>query len=493
MKIASRHWSLLAGAALALLVAGCHKKSSSPSGETVLPPTGVAPWAWVGGAKIAGRSGVYPPQAASLVGPGGRDGAANWIDTSGNLWLFGGVGFDVAGSTGSLNDLWEYNVSTKLWTCVSGSNTVNGTGTYNTVGTGVAQTQGAVPCSGATTTGTTPGARSGASHWTDTAGNFWLFGGVGYDSGGTQGDLNDLWEYVATSGEWVWIGGSNTANAKGVYPASSPGLALTAYLPGAREGAVTWTDAAGNFWLFGGGGYDSVGNNGLMNDIWQYSTTTHLWTYYGGAIVANSQATYGTEGTAAATNLPVALTGGAGWIDAAGTLWLFGGTGYDVNQLNGYLNDVWTFSPSTKEWTWVAGAQAANGAGVYGTLNTPSSSNLPGPRAGASVVHDTDGNVWLFGGQGYDANTNQGYLDDLWEYNITNKTWQYVSGSTVVNPYGVYGTFGVGSVDNAPGGRYGTAFWISKSNVLWVFGGGGYDANSLLGDLNDLWTTPITP
>jgi hypothetical protein len=41
-----------------------------------------------------------------------------------------------------------------------------------------------------------PGARYVAISWTDGSGNLWLFGGQGYDSSGSDGYLNDLWEYV---------------------------------------------------------------------------------------------------------------------------------------------------------------------------------------------------------------------------------------------------------------------------------------------------------
>ena len=38
----------------------------------------------------------------------GRNKLAGWVDSSGNLWLFGGLGFDSNGSPGYLNDLWEF-------------------------------------------------------------------------------------------------------------------------------------------------------------------------------------------------------------------------------------------------------------------------------------------------------------------------------------------------------------------------------------------------
>jgi hypothetical protein len=44
--------------------------------------------------------------------PGGRDSAASWIDKDGNLWLFGGEGFDSADAWGTgLNDLWMFDPS----------------------------------------------------------------------------------------------------------------------------------------------------------------------------------------------------------------------------------------------------------------------------------------------------------------------------------------------------------------------------------------------
>ena len=45
-------------------------------------------------------------------------------------------------------------------------------------------------------------------------------------------------------------------------------------------------------------------------------------------------------------------------------------------------------------------------SGVYGTLGTPSVGNMPGGRDGAVGWTDKNGNLWLFGGYGYDANGN---------------------------------------------------------------------------------------
>ena len=116
--------------------------------------------------------------------PGARNWAISWADSAGNLWLFGGFGYDSTGPGGYfsyLNDLWKYTPSTQQWTWVSGAKTINASGVYGTLGTG--------------STTNVPGARQSALSWTDSAGNFWLFGGYGYDSTGAIGSLNDLWRY----------------------------------------------------------------------------------------------------------------------------------------------------------------------------------------------------------------------------------------------------------------------------------------------------------
>ena len=199
-------------------------------------------WTWMGGSNLTDQPGVYGTQGTAAPGnvPGARSGAVGWIDKSGNLWLFGGFSY----LAGDLNDLWKY--SGGQWTWVSGSNQAVQPGVYGTQGT-------AEP-------GNVPGARGNAVGWTDASGNFWLFGGEGLDSSGTYGFLNDLWRYSA--GQWTWEDGSNLANQPGVY--GTQGMAAPGNTPGARPGAVGWTDASGNLWLFGGGQIY------MYNDLWVY-------------------------------------------------------------------------------------------------------------------------------------------------------------------------------------------------------------------------------
>lgn len=116
---------------------------------------------------------------------------------------------------------------------------------------------------------------------------------------------------------------------------------------------------------------------------------------------------YGTLGIASTSNVPGGRTSPVGWIDSSGNLWLFGGDQF---------NDLWEFKPSAKTWAWMGGSNTENASGVYGTLDVASTSNAPGGRYLAVSWTDSSGNLWLFGGLGYDSTGTVGYLNDLWRY-----------------------------------------------------------------------------
>jgi N-acetylneuraminic acid mutarotase len=433
---------------------------------------GFGQWTWKGGPTTVNASGVYGTQGAAAATnlPGARYDSSSWGESSGTFWLFGGVGYGSTGATGYLNDLWQYNAGTGLWTWISGGNADNASAVYGTQGTAAA--------------GNVPGARYAASSWTDASGNLWLFGGYGYNATATVGSLNDLWQYNPGTGLWTWISGGSGENAGGVY--GTPLTAAAGNVPGARYSASSWIDSSGNLWLFGGVGFAATGAAGNLNDLWRYSPSTGLWTWVSGSSGENASGVYGIQGTAAAGDFPGGRNSTSSWIDSSGNLWLFGGYGYDSNGSVGKLNDLWQYSQSTALWTWVSGEDAANGTGVYGTLGTSATGQLPGARQSASSWIDSSGNMWLFGGVGYDSIGAVGNLTDLWRYTPASGQWTWVSGGSGENTAGAYGTQGTASPGNTPGGRNSFSPWIYSGN-LWLFGGYGYDSNGNLGYLNDLW------
>jgi N-acetylneuraminic acid mutarotase len=352
-------------------------------------------WTWVSGTNVPGQAGVYGTRgtASSSNTPGARDRSTNWTDRNGNLWLFGGGGRASVGPGGALNDLWKFDGN--AWTWVSGANIVDQSGVYGIRGT-------ADPSN-------VPGGRVEAISWIDSSGNLWLFGGFfALDSAGNSGNLNDLWKFDGTN--WTWVSGATTINQPGVY--GTLGVASPSNIPGARGGSASWIDKNGNLWLFGGSGLDSTGTGGSLNDLWKFDGTN--WTWVSGSNAINHSGVYGTKGTAASSNIPGAREGQISWTDAGGDFWLFGGAGFDSTGAQDALNDLWMFDGTN--WTWVGGANTVRQTGVYGTLGTASSSNVPGARSSAFAGIDSSGNLWLFGGDGLDSTGKTGVLNDLWRY-----------------------------------------------------------------------------
>jgi Galactose oxidase, central domain/Kelch motif len=492
-------------------------------------------WTWINGTKTAGPIGApaygsFPTTPPTTVPnpfsntPGARIGGATWTDASGTLWLFGGQGWELSGKTpapdtlyGDLNDLWQCQIPRSVNYCQ-----------WNLLETPVgtqfpiAQNEDLPGNYGAKGTGSTsnlPGARWGSATWTDSVGgNLWLFGGEGIDSADNEGLLNDLWEYNISAKTWTWVGGANTMNAPGVYSGTE--------VPGARWAPVSWTDQSGNFWLFGGQGYDANGNVGFLNDLWKFNGTT--WTFVNGSTTYNGVGAYGTQGTGSTTNTPGGRQNAVSWVDASGNLWLFGGEGEDSvapqpGDPTKILNDLWEYTISNNQWTWISGSSTANQNGSYGTnpfigptsittaagegtgSGVPLAANgftgglFPGSRWGAAGWTDKNGNLWLFGGWGQDSvgTDGNGALNDLWVYTPSATqgqagTWVWVKGSNTGNQNGVYGSLNrpyAHFYQHVPGGRNAAMHWVDAYGELWLFGGQGYDSTSTTGNgfLNDMW------
>ncbi len=474
------------------------------SGAAAAQTTSANEWTWMGGSDTVGSSGlipgVYGTQGAAAPGnmPGSRVDAVSWTDGSGRFWLFGGL--YPTTPLQYLNDLWMFNPTTSEWTWMGGSSNASCTAT---VGCGASGVYGTLQSPAAANM---PGGREEAMSWTDNQGNFWLYGGDGFDSIGQLGVLNDLWEFNPTTGQWTWMGGNNTVPGNGygrggVY--GTQGVFAAANNPGALMMANVWIDRSGNAWLFGGWGSDADGLNGLPNNLWELRPSTNEWAWMGGNSTFGSAnpwyipSLYGTLATPAPGNTPGSRWQAASWTDSNGNLWLFGGQGYDSKGNSGYLNELWEFNTSTSEWAWMGGSQILNCTqygqgycdqpGVYGTLGTAASGNLPGSRAGGNYWTDSGGRFWLFGGYGFDAKGVWSSLNDLWEFNPSTKEWAWMGGDSAGNGGGIYGALGVPSPGNLPGGRHGASGWTDSVGNFWLFAGNALDANDMIGLPNDLW------
>ena len=495
-------------------------------------------WAWIGGSSNPNAPGVYGtigvPSTQNT--PGGRDGSATWIDSSGNLWLFGGNGADSVGQVADLNDLWRFTPASdpqsSQWTWMGGSSTVicepgilpcyGRPGVYGTLG---------IPASE-----NLPGSRDGAASWTDANGNLWLFGGGGYDAVGTPALLNDLWKFDPAANQWTWMGGNNREQLLPIGALGQPGVYGTlgtpaaGNIPGGRSFPSTWLDDHANVWLFGGFGNDSIGRVGQLNDLWRFDLSSGLWTWIagsdrlifcaGGYGDCGQPGIYGQLGVPAAGNTPGGRSRAASWIDKNNNLWLFGGDGYDVNGSSGLgLNDMWKFDPHTSLWAWVSGSKELtcdpdplNGypfctvqPGVYGTLGIPAAGNVPPGGKPAAAWTDQQGNFWLFGGIGLDLSGQaKGTINDLWAFSPASRQWTWMGGDAAASncdinlaiPFmtaicdpsqSIFGNQYTADSRNFPGSRMNAQAWVDRNGSFWLFGGGAGLAIAVDGPTNDLW------
>jgi hypothetical protein len=425
----------------------------------------------MGGSNVANPNGVYPaqpgPPAGSGIFPGGREAPAMWADNSGNLWFFGGGGLDSGGTNGMLNDLWEFTPSTDLWTWMGGANVANDPGSYGALGVFAAGNlpesremgtnwtdssgnlwifagwgatgndmweyspslnqwawmggsptgeNGVYGTQGVANAANIPGYRGNAVGVTDNNGNFWLFGGYGVDSVGNWGDLNDLWEFTPSTNQWTWVSGSNVNGgyqSPGSYGTQGTPAAGNPNVPPGRDSMSAWMDANGNFWVFGG---ENANINANYNDLWEFTASTGLWTWVSGSNTTGGAGVYGALGVPAPTNVPGSRDNTVSWTDSSGNFWLLGG---NLGN-NTFMGDLWEFNPSLNggagEWAWMGGSGTPDFAGSYGTLGTAAAGGAPGARQSASSVTDLYGNLWLFGGEGFDSIDKSGDLNDVWEY-----------------------------------------------------------------------------
>jgi hypothetical protein len=334
-----------------------------------------------------------------------------------------------------------------------------------------------------------PGATEGASSWTDTAGNLWLFGG---SKESINIDVNNLWKYDGAN--WLWMNGNqgadNPQSNYGTISPNNPG-------PGARQYAATWlsrdsVNSIDYLWLFGG--YvriNAAGNTKPANDLWKYNTSSGQWTWVGGSSIHSQAGNYGTINA-----MPGARYGAISWRDSLGNFWLFGGYGYAETGSAGALNDLWKFDPNNNLWTWVGGSKLTGQLGSYGTKGLPASGNVPGGRyLGVSWI-DASNNLWLFGGTGYDA-TGVGDFNDLWKFGndpavvADYQKWTWMSGDNKSGQFGNFGTAGIVAASNVPGSRRTAVAWTDYLGNFWLFGGAENHPNNSTGtgtdNLNDLW------
>jgi hypothetical protein len=392
-------------------------------------------WTWLKGLNGIGSFGNYGIQGVSSPAndPPGVYEPCEWTDLNGNFWFYGGSDQGY----GERSDLWKYDPLTNEWTWMSGP----GTTFY----------QGVFGSKGVSSPSNHPPSILCAASWVDHSGNLWLYGGFT-----TGPSSNDLWKYDIGLNEWTWMKGDQNNNLPPVY--GIQGVPDTANTPGELwETAATWTDSAGDFWLFGG-----LPEN---NNLWKYNIATNSWTWIKGNI-SLVNGVFGTMGVEDSTNIPPIGYYYCHWKDSIGNLWVFGGE-EEVNSILDDSNNLWRYNIATNNWTWMNG-NYSNRYGIYRSRCDSSLNRLPRTRMeNRTCWTDLNGDFWMFGGETDSGNA----LNDLWKYCLNSNKWIWVSGDSTSNSSDNWGTSGVSSTTNMPGGRIGSIGFSDQNNNLFLFGG----------------------
>jgi hypothetical protein len=214
--------------------------------------------------------------------------------------------------------------------------------------------------------------------------------------------------------------GSTDGSDYGIY--GTKGTESDANVPTARYKHQSWTDSAGNMYVFGGLDPPEGGTFGApMDDMWKYASSTGKWTWLAGSMClsgvgnCSDTAPVGTLGAGeSALNTPGARMETSGF--TIGTdLYLFGGcrTAYGQNV----MNDMWKFSTTSGQWSWVAGdgvgfsMSGTDGSGTQTRGTSYAADNTPAGRRGGLFITSpgmtaTD-EVYFMGGFGTQAMSNK--------------------------------------------------------------------------------------
>jgi N-acetylneuraminic acid mutarotase len=245
--------------------------------------------------------------------------------------------------------------------------------------------------------------------------------------------------------------------------------------PGGVLQPQTWTAPNGDLYLFGG----RFADYSMANSLWRYTPSSGVWMLVNGTDAANQPSAI------SPTPRPGARYGSAGFVDATmGRLYLFGGTGLDVNGAAGSLNDLWYYEISSNTWSFVKGSITVGPLQSYpgvGSLGISNASFAPPARHWASAFVDGSGSFWLYGG----IDQNSTVFGDLWRFTPTGSSgslagdWAWMGGPQGGSPYT--------SGDPFPANRHSSASWV-VGNTAYVFGGYG----PILGNTNDLWSLNLS-
>ncbi len=400
-------------------------------------------WTWIKGPQtITDQNGEFGIKGvpSPLNYPSARTFGPNcWTDNNGDLWMYGGHGFDVNGTQGGLQDLWRYNIANNEWTWMGGSNVANIAPVHGTIGV-------ASPTNN-------PGAREECkSAWVDDNNNLWMFGGQDGATANVSSNVrNDMWKYNISTGEWTWMKGASTMNSNGSY--GTKGVEAPTNNPPARFTYTRWKGKDKNFYVFAGGNSATS-----RNDVWRYNINTNNWTWISGASQQNNAGNYTAQCQPEELHYPSARMENQTVATSTCTeiFWSFGGFKTVGNPLS--YNDLWLYNLTTNKWTWVSGSQATNINPNPGPIGVAQPGRYIGSKGGVAIWTDAQNNLWIFGGLAHDSTLPPpagqtlalGLKNDLWRFQPDSTCFDASFFSTLALEYPGDSTFCPGDTTSIP-------------------------------------------
>ncbi|XP_077865700.1 uncharacterized protein LOC144352634 [Saccoglossus kowalevskii] len=406
-------------------------------------------WTWIDGADFRNQTSLT--EENSVQYPGSRSGAAYWQDNNGNIWMFGGEGFDVSetinqadselpfypsngAETYLLNTLWKFDIHKNSWSLVhhGGSEKDVPVARHYAAACGVTgelyllyggigykyETHSDLwlfdismlkweRLSTTQSDKNVPEARGDVAYWC-TQDALWLYGGLRSNFE----VLSDFWKFSLKSKTWTKLSITIENSGRELVRSLNP-----------RNGAMTWNVNDTDLYMFAGNSIQNYEHyrhlaNGLSSDMWKFSTMSGNWTFLAGFTETKQPGNYGERGEINKKNNPGCREHGATWVDKDNNLWLFGGEGTATLPVGIYtqtdpLADLWKFDTSVRSWIFFGGSKSEEARAVYGSKLKPDPSNLPPPRCESLAWYYND-TVYLFGGIGHDNYEQDGWLNDLW-------------------------------------------------------------------------------
>lgn len=407
---------------------------------------------WTQGSDVSNQHSVTCTDCSAVSGknlesstnnrrfyPGGRAETASWCDADGNLWMFGGTGYDDLPSEEPrlLNDLWLFNCTDQSWKMVEQETQV--------VNETLLPTKDRKKI---------PKRRRQAASCGVTGLIFVIFGGMD----GEGNALSDTWLFDIVISKWLPLYANN--NLQNVSLSTRPP---------ARYDMASWC-LGDQLVIFGGHGQDAE-----LDDMWSFSLRSLTWSRVEQFSVAKDVS------SEQETLFPPPVIGPATWTGFNNTLHLVPS---DCLGNSTTVHNVWEFSLETCNWKIMSMASGLRPGCLDESTDSEGYLNV---HQHSATWATPSNDIFIFGGQNLQScGLEVDYLEqtsNLFVLNWTSMCWskitQRLHSEDLLTPQHF-------SSKSLPSARAKMTFW-QHQQTLYVFGGVGYDGRGSVGFLNDLW------